>query len=161
MNTWRVGRAYATPKLREINGIFGGELAGHYYLRDFYYSDSGLLASMLLLNVLGGFIREGKTVSQVIDGISVYANSGEINFRIQDKSGAMDALRNYFSTEEKPLADFDFDGYRLEFPSWWFNVRPSNTEPYLRFLAEGLTDDLLQQKLAEVRRIVAPFLDKV
>ena len=160
MHTWRVGRAYATPKLREINGIFGGELAGHYYLRDFYYSDSGLLASMLLLKVLGGFIREGKTVSQVISGISAYANSGEINFSIQDKSGAMNALRDYFSTVEKPLADYDFDGYRLEFPLWWFNVRPSNTEPYLRFLAEALTDELLQQKLIEVRRIVAPFLEK-
>lgn len=160
MHTWRVGRAYATPKLREINGIFGGELAGHYYLRDFYYSDSGLLASMLLLTVLGGFIREGKTVSRVISGISAYANSGEINFKIQDKTGAMVALRDYFSTAEKPLAEFDFDGYRLEFPAWWFNVRPSNTEPYLRFLAEALTDDLLQQKLKEVHRIVAPFLDK-
>lgn len=160
MHTWRVGRAYAAPKLREIKGIFGGELAGHYYMRDFYYSDSGLLASMLLLKVLGDFIREGKTVSQVINGISAYANSGEINFKIQDKSGAMDALKDFFSAAEKPVADFDFDGYRLEFPDWWFNVRPSNTEPYLRFLAEAATDDLLAQKLKEVRRIVAPYLDK-
>jgi phosphomannomutase len=161
MHTWRVGRAFAAPKLREIRGIFGGELAGHYYMRDFYYSDSGLLASMLLLKVLCEFKREGKTVSEVINGISAYANSGEINFRIQDKSGAMDALKSFFSAKEKPSADFDFDGYRLEFQEWWFNVRPSNTEPYLRFLAEALTDDLLQQKLKEVRRIVAPFLDKV
>jgi phosphomannomutase len=161
MHTWRVGRAYAAPKLREINGIFGGELAGHYYMRDFYYSDSGLLASMLLLTVLGDFIREGKTVSQVINGISAYANSGEINFKIQDKSGAMNALKDFFSAAEKPTADFDFDGYRLEFPEWWFNVRPSNTEPYLRFLAEASSDDLLASKLKEVRRIVAPYLDQV
>jgi len=161
MHTWRVGRAYAAIKLREINGIFGGELAGHYYFRDFYYSDSGLLASMLLLKVLCDFKRKGKTVSEVIKGISAYANSGEINFRIQDKIGAMDALKSFFCLEEKPMADYDFDGYRLEFAEWWFNVRPSNTEPYLRFLAEALTDDLLQQKLKEVRRIVEPFLDKV
>lgn len=159
MHTWRVGRAYASPKLREINGIFGGELAGHYYLRDFYYSDSGLLASMMMLKVLSGFIHEGKTVSQVISGISAYANSGEINFRIKDKQGAMDALRDHFSAAEKPLADLDFDGYRLEFPAWWFNVRPSNTEPYLRFLAEARSDELLKQKLKEVRLIVAPYLD--
>jgi phosphomannomutase len=160
MHTWRVGRAYAALKLREINGIFGGELAGHYYFRDFYYSDSGLLASMLLLNVLCGFKRQGKSVSEVIKGISAYANSGEINFRIQDKLAAMNALKNYFISEEKPTADFDFDGYRLEFPEWWFNVRPSNTEPYLRFLAEAISEDLLQQKLKDVRRLVAPYLDK-
>jgi len=160
MHTWRVGRAYAALKLREINGIFGGELAGHYYFRDFYYSDSGLLASMLLLKVLCGFKRGGKMVSEVIKDISAYANSGEINFRIQDKTGAMDALKKYFAAREKPLADYDFDGYRLEFAEWWFNVRPSNTEPYLRFLAEALTDDLLQQKLVEVRHIIEPFLDK-
>lgn len=160
MHTWRVGRAYAALKLREINGIFGGELAGHYYFRDFYYSDSGLLASMLLLKDLCGFKREGKSVSEVIKGISAYANSGEINFRIQDKLGAMNALKDHFSSEEKPTADFDFDGYRLEFPDWWFNVRPSNTEPYLRFLAEAISEDLLQQKLKDVRRLVAPFLDK-
>jgi phosphomannomutase len=160
MHTWRVGRAYAALKLRDIKGIFGGELAGHYYFRDFYYSDSGLLASMLLLNVLCGFKRKGKSVSEVIKGISAYANSGEINFRIQDKLGAMNALKDYFSNEEKPTADFDFDGYRLEFPEWWFNVRPSNTEPYLRFLAEALTDELLQKKLEAVHRIVEPFLDK-
>jgi phosphomannomutase len=160
MHTWRVGRAYASLKLKEINGIFGGELAGHYYFRDFYYSDSGLLASMLLLKVLCDFKREGKTVSEVIRGISVYANSGEINFKIQDKIGAMNALKNYFSSEEKPTADFDFDGYRLEFPEWWFNVRPSNTEPYLRFLAEALSEELLKEKLVEVRRIMAPYQDK-
>jgi len=160
MHMWRVGRAFAAPKLKEIKGLYGGEYAGHYYFRDFYYSDSGLLASMLLLNVLCGFKRKGKSVSEVIKGISAYANSGEINFRIQDKLGAMNALKDYFSNEEKPTADFDFDGYRLEFPEWWFNVRPSNTEPYLRFLAEALTDELLQKKLEAVHRIVEPFLDK-
>jgi len=160
MNTWRVGRAYASIKLKEINGIFGGELAGHYYFRDFYYSDSGLIASMILLKVLCDFKREGKTVSEVIRGISAYANSGEINFRIQDKPGAMNALKNYFAAEEIPSAVYDFDGYRLEFAEWWFNVRPSNTEPYLRFLAEAKTDELLQQKLKAVHFIMAPFLDK-
>jgi len=75
MHMWRVGRAFAAPKLKEIDGLFGGELAGHYYFRDFSYSDSGILASLHILDVLAGVIREGRTVSSLISKISRYSNS--------------------------------------------------------------------------------------
>lgn len=154
--TWRVGRAYAAPKLKEINGLFGGELAGHYYFRDFYYSDSGILASLLVLNVV---TKKGNTpLSALIDGIRNYENSGELNFKIAHKQEAMDALRTYFTARETPTASYDFDGYRVEFPQWWFNVRPSNTEPYLRFIAEASSADLLQEKLDAMRAVLAPYL---
>ena len=154
MYTWKVGRAFAARKLREIDGVFGGELAGHYYFRDFFYSDSGMLASILIVNVLAKMKAKGVTVSHLISRIAKYQNSGEINFRLEDKKGAMDAVRDYFMQTEQSTAYMDFDGYRVEFPQWWFNIRPSNTEPYLRFLCEASTKELLDEKVATVRKIL-------
>ena len=155
MNTWRVGRAYAALKLREIDGVFGGELAGHYYFRDFFYSDSGLLAAILILNVVAKMKAEGVSVSQLISRIEKYQSSGEVNFRIEDKRGAMDAIRDYFMAQEQSTAYMDFDGYRVEFPQWWFNIRPSNTEPYLRFICEATSKELLDEKVETVKRILS------
>ena len=155
METWKVGRAFAARKLREIDGVYGGELAGHYYFRDFFYSDSGLLASILILNVIAGMKSKGISLSGLISRIEKYQNSGEINFRIGDKRGAMDAVRDYFMGREKATAYMDFDGYRVEFPDWWFNIRPSNTEPYLRFICEASSKELLDSKVSAVRRILS------
>ena len=157
MNTWRVGRAYAALKLRELDGVFGGELAGHYYFRDFFYSDSGILASIIILNVVAKMKAQGLSVSQLIGRIEKYQNSGEINFRLERKKEAMDAVRDYFMSTEQSTAYMDFDGYRVEFPQWWLNIRPSNTEPYLRFLCEATTKELLDEKVAKVREIIQQF----
>ena len=154
MYTWKVGRAFAAHKLREINGVYGGELAGHYYFRDFFYSDSGLLASILILNVVAKMKAQGVSLSQLISRIEKYQSSGEVNFRIEDKKGAMDVIRDYFMSAEESTAYMDFDGYRVEFPEWWFNIRPSNTEPYLRFICEATSAGLLEEKLETVRRIL-------
>lgn len=154
MEMWRVGRAYAALKLREIDGIYGGELAGHYYFRDFNYSDSGLMACSLLLGIFAKFKREGVKVSEVIDSIATYANSGEVNFKLDNKQQAMEALRGHFTQEEEPQAFYDFDGYRIEFKEWWFNVRPSNTEPYLRLIMEATSQKLLEEKLAVAKGII-------
>lgn len=157
IHTWRVGRAYAALKLREIDGIYGGELAGHYYFKDFFYSDSGMLAAILTLNVVAKLKSKGITLSQAIAAISCYHNSGEINFKIAQKQEVMDALKKHFEESEQVTAFYDFDGYRLEFADWWFNVRPSNTEPYLRFLAEATSDDLLVEKVKIVKGIISQF----
>jgi phosphomannomutase len=153
-NIWKVGRAFAALKLREIDGVFGGELAGHYYFKDFFYSDSGILACVLLLNIFADFKRKNITVSQLIGKIVKYANSGEINFKIQDKQAVMNRIKNYFSNLETPLTFYDFDGYRLEFKTWWFNIRPSNTEPYLRFIAEAETQAILDEKINTVTHLL-------
>lgn len=154
METWKVGRAFAARKLREIDGVYGGELAGHYYFRDFFYSDSGLLASVLILNVIAKMKKSGVSLGRLIARIEKYRNSGEINFRVEDKQGAMDAVRDHFMKEEKATAYMDFDGYRVEFPQWWFNIRPSNTEPYLRFICEASSQELLDMKIAAVKDIL-------
>ena len=157
MATWRVGRAFAAPKLREIDGVYGGEFAGHYYFKEFFYSDSGIMASLIVLSILSDLKREGKTLSQVIDKIATYNNSGEINFKIERKAEAMEAVKDWFTSVEKPTAIMDFDGYRVEFPDWWFNIRPSNTEPYLRLIAEAQGEKMLQEKVAKAREIIESF----
>ena len=157
IHTWRVGRAFAAHKLREINGIYGGELAGHYYFRDFFYSDSGIMAALIILGITAKLKKRGVKLSEAIAAIEKYDNSGEINFRIEKKREAMDKVRDYFLSEESAVASFDFDGYRVEFPEWWFNIRPSNTEPYLRFLAEAKGADLLAQKVAKVKELLKEF----
>lgn len=155
VNTWKVGRAFAAPKLREIDGLWGGELAGHYYFKDFFYSDSGLLSSMIVLRIVAALKKQGKTFSQQIAEIEAYQNSGEINFKLEDKQGAMKAVCDYFvKTQGEPEKMMDFDGYRLEYPTWWFNVRPSNTEPYLRFICEATTSEELHQRIDEVSKIL-------
>ena len=154
MHTWKVGRAFAAHKLRELDGVYGGELAGHYYSRDFFYSDSGILASILILNVVAKMKAQGISLSQLISRIERYQNSGEINYRIEDKKGAMDAVRDWFMAQEKATAYMDFDGYRVEFPHWWFNIRPSNTEPYLRFICEADSAELLKEKVEKVNEII-------
>jgi phosphomannomutase len=157
MEMWRVGRAYAATKLKEIDGIFGGELAGHYYFKDFYYSDSGILASLIILRIVAKMKQKGISVSQLISKIKKYQNSGEINFKIENKLEAMDAVINHFKSQNKPEAFYDFDGYRIEYKNWWLNIRPSNTEPYLRFLAEANSDKLLNEIVQTVVKIVESF----
>ena len=162
MHTWRVGRAFAAHKLREIDGVYGGELAGHYYFRDFFYSDSGIMACLIILGVISEFKNRGIKLSGIIAGIEKYKNSGEINFRIERKKEAMDLVRDYFLSKESATANYDFDGYRVEFPDWWFNIRPSNTEPYLRFIAEATSEELLSQKVLKVKELLESggFFDK-
>ena len=157
MTTWKVGRANAALKLREINGIYGGELAGHYYFRDFYYSDSGLMACSIVLGIISKMKKQGKTVSKLIASISKYENSGELNYKIEKKLDAMNAVKDYFTKDEKVLAFYDFDGYRVEFEDWWFNIRQSNTEPYLRFIAEAKNKELLKEKIVLVNEILNTF----
>ncbi len=154
---WKVGRAYASRKLREIDGLFGGELAGHYYFRNFYFSDSGILASLLILNVVNKLKEEGKNISDLISEIKKYHNSGELNFTIEKKTEAIDMLRKTLTKDEKPTAIYDFDGYRIEFEDWWFNIRPSNTEPYLRLLVEAKSKTLLNEKLAVIKNLLKDF----
>lgn len=160
VQTWRVGRAYMATRLREIDGLFGGELAGHYYFRDFFYSDSGILAAIILLDVVAELKKKKKTLSEVVKSIVRYANSGELNFSIEDKQAAMDAVKEFFTANEVPDVSVDYDGYRVEFKDWWFNIRPSNTEPLLRFVGEAKTQELLNEKLEQLHEVLKPFIAK-
>lgn len=152
---WKVGHAFAKLKIREIKGVFGGELAGHYYFREFGNCDSGVLASLLVLNVVKDLKKEGRTLSSFLKDVIVYANSHETNFRLENKDGAIKALyEKYAQKAEKVM---DFDGYRIEYPDWWFSVRKSNTEPYLRIVCEAKSEKMLKEKMDEISAIIHSF----
>lgn len=155
---WKVGHSFAKMKMRELGCIVGGELAGHYYFRDFFNCDSGILTALIVLSVAARLKADGKPFSACIDGLMRYANSGEINFRIQDKAGAIAALAAEFTAEEKPTAVYDFDGVRIEFADWWFSVRASNTEPWLRLLIEAKDAKLLTAKRAAIETVLQRFV---
>ena len=152
---WKVGHAFAKVRMREENAAFGGELAGHYYFRDFFWCDSGELAALVALGEIARARNEGgMALSALAASVNRYANTGELNFRIDDKAAAMERLRQHFVSKREPTAFFDFDGYRIEYPEWWFNVRPSNTEPYLRLIIEARTEEMLAERRAEMESLL-------
>jgi len=154
---WKVGHSHAKMKMRELGAAYGGELAGHYYFRHFFNCDSGMLAAIHVLNILAARAEAGRSFSELVEEIDVYSNSGEVNFIVSDKAAAMNAVVRHFSSREIPSNVYDFDGYRLEFREWWFSLRPSNTEPYLRLVAEASSPGLLEEKLREIRTILDDF----
>ena len=137
-----VGHAFAKPILRESGAICGGELAGHYYFREFHCCDSGALAARRILGEIAKAKAAGKTFSEMMRPISgVYANSGEINFKVEDKDAAIARVLACVAAEFPPeRSRSEMDGIRIEFDEGWINVRKSNTEPYLRLLAERKDD---------------------
>lgn len=152
---WKVGHAFAKLKIREIDGVYGGELAGHYYFKDFGNCDSGILASLIVLSVVKKLKDEGKTFSSLIKEIVRYSNSGETNFRLENKDDAIKALVDKYSKDASLV--LDIDGYRIEYPDWWFNVRKSNTEPFLRIVLEAKTKEMMDEKMKEISSIIKSF----
>ncbi len=143
----RVGHSFMKATLRRLDGVFGGELAGHYYFRDAFYADSAILAVVEVLNLLR---ESGQPLSELVEPLRRYAKSPEINFVVEDKAGAMRRLEERYSG-----ARIDrLDGITIEYDSWWANVRPSNTEPYLRLVLEAKTPEELAQRRSEITEIL-------
>ena len=143
----RVGHSFMKATLRAKQGIFGGELAGHYYFREAFHADSSLLAVFEVLNLLW---KHGKSLSEVVAPLHRYAKSPEINFEVEDKAGKMEELAARY-----PDGSIDhLDGVTVEYPNWWFNVRPSNTEPFLRLVLEAATPELLTERRAELEEML-------
>jgi len=141
----RVGHAFMKKTLRDSHAVFGGELSGHFYYRDSFMTDSGLITLVHLLNI----ISEADTaVSNLIKPLKRYYHSGEINFEIEDKQAKMDELGKRYKDGD---AD-NLDGITISYKDWWFNCRPSNTEPLLRLNIEAKRKKLLDEKLAEIKK---------
>jgi phosphomannomutase len=158
---WKVGHAFAKVKLRELGAIVGGELAGHYYFRDFFCCDSAFLCAMLVLGVVAKVKQEGRSFSDLLKAIDPYANTGECNYTIEEKDAAIDAVIEAAKQEfGVPSTFLDFDGVRCEWPTWWFNIRKSNTEPYLRLVAEAQTENELAERKAFIENVLKNFIRK-
>ena len=131
----KVGHAYAKVLLREVKAVCGGELAGHYYFRDFHFCDSGEWAALRILGALAAAKRRGQSPSACLAPIrDRYANSGECNFKVADKPAAIARVLETAAKLGVEVSRSDMDGYRLEYAEGWISVRQSNTEPYLRLL---------------------------
>ena len=129
----RVGHSYIKATMAESGAVFGGEHSGHFYFRDFWRADSGMLAALHLLAALGE-TPAGSTLSEVLAPYSRYVLSGEINSRVSDVAAATERVRAAFADEA--VATDELDGLTVTGEGWWFNVRPSNTEPLLRLNVE-------------------------
>jgi phosphomannomutase len=129
----RVGHAFIKAQMREANAVFAGELSGHYYFRENFFTESSGLAAIFIANL----VREsGKTLGELVKPIRKYHASGEINSRVRDPKAVFAAMRGAF-----PDARFtELDGLSVDFPDWWFNVRMSNTEPLCRLNLEAATE---------------------
>ena len=134
----RVGHSFMKATMRRIGSPFGGELAGHYYYRENYFADSSLITVIEVLNVLR---RGGKTLSELLEPFRRYARTGEINFHVEDKDAMIRRLAQIFADG---AIDY-LDGITVDYPDWWFNVRPSNTEPLLRLVMEAKTQGQLNE----------------
>jgi phosphomannomutase len=140
----RVGHSFIKQIMAETGAVFGGEHSGHYYFRDNYSADSGLIAAVV---ALGELSRSGTSLSELLAPYRKYWASGEINSRVEDQAGKIEELAGQMEGAKQDR----LDGLTVEFEDWWFNVRPSNTEPLLRLNVEARTPELLA---AETERLL-------
>ncbi|TVR70637.1 MAG: phosphomannomutase/phosphoglucomutase [Sphaerobacteraceae bacterium] len=143
----RVGHSYIKSTMRQHDAVFGGEHSGHFYFRDNWYADSGIIAALTVIELLS---KEQGTFSSVLGPLDPYVRSGEINSEVSDQAAVLKAIEHHF-------ADADIshlDGLTVSYEDWWFNVRGSNTQPLLRLNVEAANHELLKEKTDEVLSII-------
>ncbi len=143
----KVGFVNVQKGIFKNNGVMGGELSGHYCFRDNFYLDSGFIAFLILLQVIS---KSGKKVSEMMAELSPYAKASEINFEIKDKQGILNKIKEKYSDGKQDY----LDGVTVEYDDWWFNLRPSQTEPLLRLTIEAETEELLEKKKKELSSFI-------
>ncbi|WP_328495966.1 phosphomannomutase/phosphoglucomutase [Streptomyces sp. NBC_00414] len=146
----RVGHSFIKAEMAASGAIFGGEHSAHYYFKDFWNADTGMLAALHVLAALGG--QEG-TLSALVAQYDRYAGSGEINSTVDDQAARLAAIRTAYEGREDVTLD-ELDGLTVAAADWWFNVRPSNTEPLLRLNAEARDESTMTKVRDEVLTII-------
>jgi phosphomannomutase len=143
----RVGHSFIKQTMKKTGAIFAGEGSGHYYFRDNFQADSGLIAALIVLEIIS---QENKPFSQIIEPFKKYYAIEEVNFAVEDKEGIIEKLEGAY----KDGKISHLDGLTVEYPDWWFNLRPSNTEPLLRLNLEARTEELMKEKVKEVSQLI-------
>jgi phosphomannomutase len=143
----RVGHSFIKQVMAETGAVFGGEHSGHYYFRDNYNADSGMIAAVI---ALGELSEAGVPLSELLRPFRRYAASGEINSRVDDPAAALERVAAAFRQARQDR----LDGLTVEEDDWWCNVRPSNTEPLLRLNVEARTPELLAERTAELLALI-------
>ncbi len=145
----RVGHAPIKKQMWDHGALFAGEFSSHFYYRDFYNVESGDLTMLKLLEIIS---ESGKNFRDIVAPLNRYFHSGEINFKVSDKTGKMKELEKKYGAAAKEVSHLD--GIRLDFSDWWFNVRPSNTEPLLRLNLEAKTKEMMEEKKKELTEFI-------
>jgi len=141
----RVGHSYIKSVMAETGAVFGGEHSGHYYFRDNYRADSGIIAALIVLEVMS---QSTDPLSRLLAPYRRYADSGEINREVSDPLASIERIAERFAALG---AEVDrTDGITVDSGDWWFNLRPSNTEPMLRLNVEAPTEGECQKHVKEV-----------
>lgn len=143
----RVGHALIKPLMKKHNAVFGGEHSGHFYFRNNWFADSGLIALLVCLELIS---EENQPLSALVKSIDPYFRSGEINSRVENIGEKLNHIEKHFSGSKIDR----LDGLTIDFGDWWFNLRPSNTEPLLRLNIEATSKQILKQKKAELLRLI-------
>jgi phosphomannomutase len=143
----RVGHSFIKQIMAKTGAVFGGEHSGHYYFRDHYNADSGLVASMVVMDQMS---KAGRPLSELLEPFRRYYASGEINSEVADKEGTIERIAAAHADGKQD----GLDGLTVEYQDWWFNVRPSNTEPLLRLNLEARTPELLHEKITEMLGLI-------
>jgi phosphomannomutase len=145
----RVGHSFIKALMREKDAIFGGEHSGHFYFRDNWYADSGMIAALTVLQLIS---VSDQSLSEILEPIDTRFRSGEINSEIADVEGTMKRVEDYYAALGASIDHLD--GLTVGFEDWWFNLRASNTQPLIRLNVEAETQDLLDEKTAEVLGLI-------
>lgn len=143
----KVGHSYIKAEMRANTAVFAGEHSSHYYFKDNWSADSGLLAAMIAIEVL---VQSGGTLSELAADYRRYVSIAETNFEVADKTGVIERLRTTFTDGSQD----ELDGLTVNYPSAWFNVRASNTEPVLRLNAEAKTQEELDDLVARAKSVI-------
>lgn len=144
----QVGFVNVRDGLLKNNGVMGGELSGHYCFKNNYYMDSGMIAFLVLLQIIS---KDGHKVSEIIKKLTPYAKGAELNFKVENKETILEKVKDKYKDGEQ---DF-LDGITVEYKDWWFNVRPSNTEPLLRLTIEADNKSILDIKTKELKNFIS------
>jgi phosphomannomutase len=136
--------------MADTGAIFGGEHSGHFYFRDFWRADSGMLAA---LHALAALSESQGTLSQLLHSYNRYSSSGEINSVVSDAQSVMESIESHYAAMDGITADH-LDGLTIESSDWWFNVRASNTEPLLRLNVEANTEALMKKVSTQVLALI-------
>ena len=147
----RVGHSFIKAVMAEESAVFGGEHSAHYYFRDFFNADTGMLAAMHVLAALG---EQDRPLSDLAEEYEPYVASGEINSEVEDKAAMMDRVEQQFGVEGTTTSRMDGLTVAADSGDWWFNLRPSNTEPFLRYNGEAKDAATMQRVRDEVLAVV-------
>jgi phosphomannomutase len=146
----KAGHSIIKPQMRENNAAFGGEHSGHFYFRDNYFADSGIIAMLTVAELVA---RQEGPLSELLAPIDPYVRSGEINSEVEDQAATMKRVEEHYARRDEPKIDH-LDGLTVDFGDWWFNLRPSNTEPLLRLNVEASDRETMERERDELLNLI-------